>query len=134
MDPICFPKHEKKQKVKKKNPVKKLYDKFREGIVSLKAEYEHSLDYEKKQLIETILIVGGNLFIIWGVLFADGGILVLLLLIINIVYFMRQRNFYRNVGEIYAELHHLSMGEEVHPVNISETSPLYEAGCDLEKG
>ena len=128
-----FQKHEKKQKVKKKNPVKKLYDKFREGIVSLKAEYEHSLDYEKKQLIETILIVGGNLFIIWGVLFADGGILVLFLLIINIVYFMRQRNFYRNVGEIIGELHHLSMGEEVHPVNISETSPLYEAGCDLEK-
>lgn len=128
-----FPKHEKKQKVKKKNPVKKLYDKFREGIVSLKVEYEHSLDYEKKQLIETILIVGGNLIIIWGVLFADGGILVLLLLIINIVYFMRQRNFYRNVGEIIRELHHLSMGEEVRPVNISETSPLYEAGCDLEK-
>ena len=128
-----FPKHEKKQKVKKKNPVKKLYDKFREGIVSLKVEYEHSLDYEKKQLIETILIVGGNLIIIWGVLFADGGILVLLLLIINIVYFMRQRNFYRNVGEIIRKLHHLSMGEEVRPVNISETSPLYEAGCDLEK-
>ena len=46
---------------------------------------------------------------------------------------MRQRNFYRNVGEIIRELHHLSMGEEVRPVNISETSPLYEAGYDLEK-
>ena len=128
-----FQKHEKKQKVKKKNPVKKLYDKFREGIASLKAEYEHSLDYEKKQLICTILIVGGNLFIIWAVLFANSGILVLILLIINIVYFIRQRGFYRNVGEIIRELHHLSMGEKVRPVNISETSPLYEAGCDLEK-
>lgn len=128
-----FQKHEKKQKVKKKNPVKKLYDKFREGIVSLKAEYEHSLNYEKKQLICTILIVGGNLFIIWAVLFANSGILVLILLIINIVYFIRQTGFYRNVGEIIRELHHLSMGEKVRPVNISETSPLYEAGCDLEK-
>ena len=79
------------------------------------------------------MIVGGNLFIIWAVLFANSGILVLILLIINIVYFIRQRGFYRNVGEIIRELHHLSMGEEVRPVNISETSPLYEAGCDLEK-
>ena len=100
-----FPKHEKKQKVKKENPIRKLYTKFRESVVSLKAEYEHSLNYEKKQLICTILIVGGNLFIIWAVLFAN----------------------------IIRELHHLSMGEEVRPVNISETSPLYEAGCDLEK-
>ena len=89
--------------------------------------------HEKKQLICTILIVGGNLFIIWAVLFANSGILVLILLIINIVYFIKQRGFYRNVGEIIRELHHLSMGEEVRPVNISETSPLYEAGCDLEK-
>ena len=128
-----FPKHEKKQKIKKENPVRKLYTKIRESVVSLKVEYEHSLDYEKKQLIGTILIVGSNLFIIWAVLFANGGILVLILLIINIVYFIRQRTFYRNVGEIIGELHHLSMGEEVRPVNISETSPLYEAGCDLEK-
>ena len=128
-----FPKHEKKQKVKKENPIRKLYTKFRESVVSLKAEYEHSLNYEKKQLICTILIVGGNLFIIWAVLFANSGILVLILLIINIVYFIRQRGFYRNVGEIIRELHHLSMGEEVCPVNISETSPLYETGCDLEK-
>ena len=128
-----FPKHEKKQKIKKENPVRKLYTKIRESVVSLKVEYEHSLDYEKKQLIGTILIVGSNFFIIWAVLFANGGILVLILLIINIVYFIRQRTFYRNVGEIIGELHHLSMGEEVRPVNISETSPLYEAGCDLEK-
>ena len=126
-----FPKHEKKQKVKKENPIRKLYTKFRESVVSLKAEYEHSLNYEKKQLICTILIVGGNLFIIWAVLFANSGILVLILLIINIVYFIRQRGFYRNVGEIIRELHHLSIGEEVRPVNISETSPRYEAGCDL---
>lgn len=79
------------------------------------------------------MIVGGNLFIIWAVLFANSGILVLILLIINIVYFIKQRGFYRNVGEIIRELHHLSMGEEVRPVNISETSPLYEAGCDLGK-
>ena len=59
----------KKQKVKKENPIRKLYTKFRESVVSLKAEYEHSLDYEKKQLIRTILIVGGNLFIICAVLF-----------------------------------------------------------------
>ena len=129
----AFAKHEKKEKVKKKNLIKRLYTKCRGSMVSIKAEYERSLDYEKKQLTQTILIVGGDLFTIWAVLFANSGILVLILLIINIVYFIRQRTFYRNVGEIIGELHHLSMGEEVHPVNISETSPLYEAGCDLEK-
>ena len=128
-----FAKREKKETVKKKNPISRLYVKCRGSITALKAEYEHSLDYEKKQLIQSILLVGSNLFVIWCILFANSGILVLILVIINIVYFMRQRTFYRNVGEIIGELHHLSMGEEVRPVNISETSPLYEAGCDLEK-
>ena len=128
-----FPKREKKEKVKKERFFRRIYTRCKEGVVSLKAEYERSLDYEKKQLIQTILIVGGNVCIIWTILFANGGILVLILLIINIVYFIRQRTFYRNVGEIIRELHHLSMGEEVRAVDIAETSPLYEAGCDLEK-
>ena len=110
--------------------IRRMKDREKRRVLWIQSVFQK---HEKKQLICTILIVGGNLFIIWAVLFANSGILVLILLIINIVYFIRQRGFYRNVGEIIRELHHLSMGEEVRPVNISETSPLYEAGCDLEK-
>ena len=124
----------KEKKIKRENPVLTALRKIKSFVLSIKIEYEHSLDYQKKQMIQTILILVADLYVIYVIVFPNGSYFIaLILMIANIIFYVRQRKFYQNVGKITKELHCLSIGERVHSVNIDETSPLYEAGCDLEK-
>lgn len=124
---------EKKVRIKKENFVRRINNSCQEKITAWKAGYEKAYDYEKKQMIRTVVFSGINILIIFGLLFSYPRFWMIVLLIVEIAFFIAQREFYHDVGQIIGELHHLSGGEEILPVAVAETSPLYEAACDLDK-
>ncbi len=124
---------EKKVRVKKEFILHRLKHQCQEKVAAWKANYEKAYDYEKKQMIRTAVFSGINILIIFGLLFSYSRFWMIILLIVEIAFFIGQREFYHDVGQIIGELHHLSEGEEILPVAVAESSPLYEAACDLDK-
>lgn len=124
---------EKKKQIIKEFILLRVKRQCQEKVSAWKMKYEKAYDYEKKQMIRTAVFSGINILIIFGLLFSYSRLWMIPLLIVEIIFFIGQREFYHDVGQIIGELHHLSEGEEILPVAVSETSPLYEAACDLDK-
>lgn len=115
------------------SPFKWFYRICSNGYTSWKADYEKGHDFEQKQMIRSSVFIGVNVFIMLGLLLGFPVLWMICVLAFGIVLYMGQKDFYHYVGQILGELHSLSEGDVIHPVNVPETSPLFEGACDLNK-
>lgn len=122
-----------KERVKKEGPVKRCIRYWNEKVTGWKVDYQRGYDFEKKQIIRSYAFIGIQIFIIVGLIMGFSVLIMIFPLAFGIMLYMGQREFYHDVGQILGELHHLSEGQQVQQVYVEETSPLYDAACDLDK-
>ncbi len=122
-----------KVRVKKEGVIKRWRRYWHDKVTGWQINYQRGYDFEKKQSIRTFVFVGIQVFIIAGLILDMSVLPMIFPLAFGILLYMGQREFYHDVGQILGELHHLSQGQPVQQVYVEETSPLYEAACDLDE-
>ena len=120
--------------------LKKILDYIRKLIRGMYYRFKKSRAFEKKQYVKSVVFICFNVFNIACLFLYITGFLsglpvfwMLLLLVLQIIFYVREDDFYHDVMKLTEDIDKISEGEIPETLPVEEESELYEAALSLQK-